>query len=373
MQDAFGRVFHGTPVLVTGHTGFKGSWLSIWLQELGAEVVGYSVDVPTVPSNFEASHLGQRVVDVRGDVRDLGALRRVIGEHEPRVVFHLAAQPIVRLSYAEPKETFDVNVGGTVNVLEAVRRTDSVEAVVCVTSDKCYENREWLWGYREIDRLGGHDPYSASKAMAELAIASYRRSFFPVETYSEHSTALASARAGNVVGGGDWTQDRLVVDCMRALMDGQPIPVRNPHSVRPWQLVLEPLSGYLWLAAKLVQEGGRFAEAWNFAPSEHVAVSVGDMVQKLIELWGAGEWEDLSAGQTQALHETSLLRLNWEKAANRLGWRPIYDWHEAVAETVSWFKTYNERGANMDMYDACVGQIARYVDRARGLGVAWAS
>jgi len=373
MQDAFGRVFHRMPVLVTGHTGFKGSWLSIWLQELGAEVVGYSVDVPTVPSNFGATRLGQRVVDVRGDVRDLDALRRVIEEHEPRVVFHLAAQPIVRLSYAEPKETFDINVGGAVNVLEAVRLTDSVEAVVCVTSDKCYENREWLWGYREIDRLGGHDPYSASKAMTELAVASYRRSFFPVETYAEHGTALASARAGNVIGGGDWAQDRLVVDCMRALMDGEPILVRNPHSVRPWQLVLEPLSGYLWLAAKLVQEGGRFAEAWNFAPPEHVAVSVGDLVQKLIELWGAGEWEDLSAGQARAPHETGLLRLSWEKAANRLGWRPVYDWHEAAAETVSWFKTYHEHGAEMDLYDACVGQIARYVDRARELGIVWAS
>lgn len=360
------------PVLVTGHTGFKGSWLSIWLKELGAEVIGYSVGVPTVPSNFEASHLGQQMGDARGDVRDLDGLCRVIEEHKPQVVFHLAAQPIVRLSYAEPKETFDVNVGGTVNILEAVRLTDSVKAVVCVTSDKCYENREWLWGYREIDRLGGHDPYSTSKAMVELAVASYRRSFFPVETYDEHGVALASVRAGNVIGGGDWARDRLVVDCMRALMDGEPIPVRNPHSVRPWQLVLEPLSGYLWLAAKLVQDGQRFAEAWNFGPPEHASVNVGDLVQKLIELWGSGEWEDLSAGQAQAPHETGLLRLSWEKAANRLGWRPIYDWHEAAAETVSWFKTYHEHGTGMDMYDACVGQIARYVDRARGLGVAWA-
>jgi CDP-glucose 4,6-dehydratase len=360
------------PVLVTGHTGFKGSWLSIWLKELGAEVIGYSVSVPTVPSNFEASQLARRVVDVRDDVRSLGALYNVIEEFKPQVVFHLAAQPIVRLSYAEPKETFDVNVGGTVNVLEAVRLTDSVKAVVCITSDKCYENREWIWGYREIDRLGGHDPYSASKAMAELAIAAYRRSFFPTDVYEEHRVAIASARAGNVIGGGDWAQDRLVVDCMRALMDGQPIPVRNPHSVRPWQLVLEPLSGYLWLAAKLVQEGGHLAEAWNFAPFEHVAVSVGELVQKLIELWGAGEWEDLSAGQAQAPPETGLLRLSWEKAANRLGWQPVYDWHEAAAETVSWFKAYHEHGADMDMYDTCVGQIARYVDRARRLGVAWA-
>jgi CDP-glucose 4,6-dehydratase len=370
MQAAFGGAFRGMPVLVTGHTGFKGSWLSIWLKELGAEVIGYSVDVPTAPSNFEASRLGQRMVDVRGDVRDLDALCRVIEEHKPRAVFHLAAQPIVRLSYAEPKETFDVNVGGTINLLEAVRLTDSIKTVVCITSDKCYENREWLWGYREIDRLGGHDPYSASKAMAELAVASYRQSFFPAETHD--GVSLASVRAGNVIGGGDWAQDRLVVDCMRALMDGEPIPIRNPHSVRPWQLVLEPLSGYLWLAAKLVQEGGRYAEAWNFAPPESVSVRVGDLVQELIVLWGAGEWQDLSAGQAQAPHETSLLRLSWEKAANRLGWRAVYDWHEAAAETVSWFKVYHEHGADMDMYDACVGQVARYVGRARELGILWA-
>jgi len=300
MQDTFGGVFQGMPVLVTGHTGFKGSWLSIWLKELGAEVIGYSVDIPTVPNNFEASQLARRVVDVRDDVRSLGALYNVFGEFKPQVVFHLAAQPIVRLSYGEPKETFDVNVMGAVNLLEAVRLTDSVKAVVCITSDKCYENREWIWGYREIDRLGGHDPYSASKAMAELAIAAYRRSFFPPDAYQEHGVAVASARAGNVIGGGDWAQDRLVADCMRALMDGEPIPVRNPRSVRPWQLVLEPLSGYLWLAAKLLQEGARFAEAWNFAPLEPVAVSVGELVQKLIELWGVGEWEDLSAGQAQA-------------------------------------------------------------------------
>ena len=373
MLGFFGGAFRGMPVLVTGHTGFKGSWLSIWLRELGAEVIGYSVDVPTTPSNFEASRLGERMTDVRGDVRNLDALCRVIEEHKPQAVFHLAAQPIVRLSYAEPKETFDVNVGGTVNLLEAVRLTGSVKAVVCITSDKCYENREWLWGYREIDRLGGHDPYSASKAMAELAVASYRQSFFSVESYDEHGVALASARAGNVIGGGDWAQDRLVVDCMRALMAGEPIPVRNPHSVRPWQLVLEPLSGYLWLAAKLLQEdGGRYAEAWNFAPREQVVVSVGDLVQKLIELWGAGEWQNLSAGQAQAPHETALLRLSREKATNRLGWQPVYDWHEAVAETVSWFRVYHDHGADIDMYDACVGQIARYVGHARELGVVWA-
>jgi CDP-glucose 4,6-dehydratase len=371
MQNAFGGVFEGTVVLLTGHTGFKGSWLSVWLNELGAKVVGYSVDVPTEPSNFEASGLAQRTIDVRGDVRDLDALCDVIETHRPQVVFHLAAQTIVRLSYVEPKETFDVNVMGTVNVLEAVRRTGSVRSVVCVTSDKCYENKEWVWGYRERDRLGGHDPYSASKAMAELVVSSYRRSFFGDGTSSGHDVGIASVRAGNVIGGGDWASDRLVVDCMCALMNGEPIPVRNPYSVRPWQLVLEPLSGYLWLAGKLLQEGTQFAEAWNFGPPEHVTVSVKDLVEKLIALGGAGGWKDLSAGQAEAPHEANLLMLSWEKAANRLGWKPVYDWHQAASETVGWFKAYQERGPGADMYDVCVEQIGRYVDHARELGVAW--
>jgi len=370
MKNAFEGVFRGMPVLVTGHTGFKGSWLSVWLNELGASVVGYSLEPPSVPNNFEASLLAERVVDVRSDVRSLDTLCDVIEEHEPLVLFHLAAQPIVRLSYAESKETFDTNSGGTVNVLEAVRRTDSVRAAVCITTDKVYENQEWLWGYRECDRLGGYDPYSASKAMAELAISAYRRSFFPPDRYDEHRVAVASTRAGNVIGGGDWGKDRLVSDCVRALAEGRVISIRNPSSVRPWQFVLESLSGYLWLAARLLQEGGAFAEAWNFGPPERVAVSVGELVQELVELWGAGEWKDASSGD--APHETGLLRLSWEKAANRLGWRPAYSWREAVAQTVDWFKRYYEGGAGVDMYAVCVEQIERYWNRANEIGVAWA-
>jgi CDP-glucose 4,6-dehydratase len=370
MKSTFGGVFQGMPVLVTGHTGFKGSWLSVWLTELGAKVVGYSLDPPTIPSNFETSRLAQHVVDVRDDVRKLDALCRVIKEFKPQVVFHLAAQAIVRASYSDPKDTFDINVGGTVSILEAIRLTDSVKAAVCITSDKCYENQEWIWGYREIDRLGGHDPYSASKAMAELAVASYRQSFFSVERYEEHGIAIASARAGNVIGGGDWGQDRLVSDSVRALVEGQTIRIRNPHSVRPWQFVLEPLSGYLWLAAKLFREGSKFAEAWNFGPPERLAINVQNLVQKLIEFWGTGDWEDASSGQ--AHHETGLLRLSWEKAANRLGWRPVYVWHEALAETVDWYKKYYADGTSGDMYDTCAGQIRRYVDRARELDLAWA-
>jgi len=369
MERAFGDVFQGIPVLVTGHTGFKGSWLSVWLNELGAEVIGYSLDPPTVPSNFEASRLARRIVDARDDVRELDALQRAIAEFKPQVVFHLAAQTIVRASYINPKETFDVNVGGTVNVLEAARSASSVRAVVCITTDKCYENQEWMWGYRENDRLGGRDPYSASKAMAELAISAYRQSFFPPDRYAEHRVAVASTRAGNVIGGGDWGANRLVPDCVRALMESRTIHVRNPRSVRPWQFVLEPLSGYLWLAARLLQEGGGFAQAWNFGPLERLAVSVEDLIQELIQLWGAGDWKDVSSDQ--APHEAGLLMLSWEKAANLLGWQPIYTWRQALAETLGWFKEYHERDSSADMYDVCVAQIRRYVDRARELGVAW--
>ena len=370
VKGAFGDIFRGMPVLVTGHTGFKGAWLSAWLNELGAEVIGYSLEPPSAPNNFEVSRLAGRVVDVRDDIRDLDALRRTMAEFKPQVVFHLAAQTIVRESYANPQYTFDANVIGTVNVLEAVRSTPSVKAAVCITTDKCYENQEWAWGYRENDRLGGYDPYSASKAMAELAVSSYRQSFFSPDEYAEHGVGVASTRAGNVIGGGDWGADRLVPDCARALAEGRTIHVRNPYSVRPWQLVLEPLSGYLWLAARLLQEGDRFAQAWNFGPPERAPANVGDLVQELIRLWGSGDWQDASSDR--APHETGLLMLSWEKAANYLGWQPVYAWQQAVAETVDWFKGYYEGGADTDMYGACVAQIERYVDRARELGVVWA-
>jgi CDP-glucose 4,6-dehydratase len=370
MKETFGSTFDGLTVLVTGHTGFKGSWLSIWLRELGARVIGYSLEPPTVPSNFALSGLDDRVIDVRRDVRDLQHLEQTIVQHQPRVVFHLAAQPLVLPSYREPKETFDVNVGGTVNVLEAVRTTRAVKAVVCVTTDKVYRNREWLWGYRENDELGGHDPYSTSKAMAELAIASYRQSFFPVDNYAEHGVAVASARAGNVIGGGDWGAHRLVPDCVRALMEGQPIHLRNPGYVRPWQILLEPLSGYLWLAAKLLgKDGNRFAEAWNFGPEEHRGVTTEELVNEVIALWGSGSY---TTGTTQTEVETALLRLNWDKAAHRLDWHSVYTWREALSETIDWYRQYAESAANGDMYDVCVAQIQRYADRASELGLAWA-
>ena len=375
IKRSFGRVFEGLTVLVTGHTGFKGSWLSIWLVELGARVVGYSLEPPTDPSNFLLSHLDNRLTDVRGDVRDLVKLRQVMERYKPRVVFHLAAQPLVLPSYREPKETLDINVGGTVNVLEAVRTCVSrcATAVVCVTTDKVYKDREWLWGYREIDELGGHDPYSASKAMAELAIACYRGSFFAADRYDEHGVAVASARAGNVIGGGDWGKHRLIPDCMRALMAGEPIHLRNPRHIRPWQILLEPLSGYLWLAARLLgPDGYRFAEAWNLGPGEHRGITTKEVVEEIIALWGSGSYV---TGTAQAEVETALLRLNWDKAANRLGLRSVYTWKDALAETVRWFQRYAERkagGEGIDMYDVCVDQIATYTACAAAQDLAWA-
>ncbi len=366
----FNNAYNGLPVLVTGHTGFKGSWLTTWLLELGARVIGYSLpDPPTRPSNFVASGLAGRVTDVRGDIRDYEHLRRTIAEHRPQLIFHLAAQPIVLRSVELPKLTIDTNTGGTVNVLEAIRNSDSVRALVSITTDKVYENQEWLWGYRESDTLGGHDPYSASKAMAELAIAAYRSTYFPPETYgSGHHVAIASTRAGNVIGGGDFADYRLVPDCMKALMDGRPIGVRNPLSVRPWQHVLEPLSGYLWLGVQLLRHGPTFGEAWNFGPLEQKGVPAQALAEKLVELWGSGAWEHTQPGYAEV--ETGLLRLSWDKAAHRLNWRPVYTWIDALTEITDWFKAFQSQG---DMYDVTLGHIRRYTGRARELGLDWAA
>lgn len=373
MKGALKRTFDGRTVMVTGHTGFKGSWLSIWLNEMGAHVIGYSLDPLTVPSNYQVSRLGDRITDLRGDIRDHERLIETIDEYKPEVIFHLAAQAIVIKGYNDPLLTIHTNTLGTVNILEAIRRTNSVKALVSITSDKCYENNEWVWGYRENDRLGGEDPYSASKAMAELAIASFRDSFFAVDKYAEHGTAIASTRAGNVIGGGDFSDFRLVPDCMRALMAGDPIVVRNPASVRPWQLMLEPLSGYLWLAVQLLERGGAFAKAWNFGPLERKGVTAGAITQKAVELWEDGSW--VHEGEEEAVAETGTLRLNWDLAADQLQWRPTYTWEEALSEIVKWFKTYQKRddgGDGLDMYDVAVDHINEYVLQAEKLGIGWA-
>jgi CDP-glucose 4,6-dehydratase len=370
----FTNIYANLPVLVTGHTGFKGSWLVTWLLELGARVIGYSLsEPPTRPSHFNVAGLAERVTDLRGDIRDFDILRAAIEAHRPVIIFHLAAQPIVLRSVELPKLTMDTNAGGTVNVLEAIRATQSgdgrVRALVSITTDKVYENREWLWGYRESDQLGGHDPYSASKAMAELAIAAYRSTYFPPETYGQsHHVAIASTRAGNVIGGGDFADYRLVPDCMKALLDGRPIGVRNPLSVRPWQHVLEPLSGYLWLGAQLLRHGPAFGEPWNFGPLEQKGVPAGALAEKLVELWGSGSWEHTRPGYAEV--ETGQLRLSWDKAAHRLNWRPVYTWLDALTEITDWFKAYQ---ASEDMYAVTRKHIRRYTTRAQELGLEWAA
>ena len=279
MNKTLSEIYRGMPVLVTGHTGFKGSWLSIWLRELGAKVVGYSIDPPTQPNNFDLCGLGGKMVDLRGDVRDYDRMEQMIRKYSPRIVFHLAAQPIVLISYEQPKETLDTNVGGTINVLEALRKTRTTGAFVGVTSDKCYENRDWVYGYRETDPLGGYDPYSASKGAAEIIISSYIRSFFS----KDGTPVISSARAGNVIGGGDWSKNRIIPDFMRSLEGKKPIDLRNPKAVRPWQHVLEPLYGYLLLGATMITKGHSFSGAWNFGPLYRNNLMVEDLIRRFIE------------------------------------------------------------------------------------------
>jgi CDP-glucose 4,6-dehydratase len=343
------------PVFVTGHTGFKGGWLATWLLDLGARVSGYGLTPPTTPSYFARCGLAERLTTHVADVRDAAALQAALAAAQPRVVFHLAAQPIVRLSYREPLETISVNVLGTATLLEAVRHTPSVEAVVVVTSDKCYENLERPQSYREDDPLGGHDPYSASKAAAELIAAAYRRSFF-----TAGGPRVATVRAGNVIGGGDWAADRLVPDAMRALLAGAPIRVRNAAAVRPWEHVLEPLSGYLRLAERLAGSD-TFAGAWNFGPRDGDAVAVQTLVELITGQWEGGRWESKPEGD--APHEAGFLRLDWSKARTRLGWHPALTLKEAVELTVAWYRAAAGTASARAMYELSVEQIRHYQTR----------
>ncbi|MCB8962038.1 MAG: CDP-glucose 4,6-dehydratase [Ardenticatenales bacterium] len=366
----FDDIFRGQTVLITGHTGFKGAWLSEWLLALGAHVVGFSLPEPvSEPNLFTLLGLADRVADQRGDIRDAAALAAVVKAHRPVAIFHLAALPIVPRAVQEPQLTYEVNTLGTVNVLEAVRATDSVRAVVCITTDKVYEEQGFVWGYREPDRLGGRDPYSASKAMAELAVASYRATYFPPERYAEHGVALATARAGNVIGGGDFGDHRLVPDCLRALMRDQTIPILTPGYIRPWQHVLVPLSGYLWLAARMLAAGAEFGEAWNFGPQEQKGVSVQQIAERLIALWGSGRWEAVDPALRQG--EGREFRLNWDKAAARLDWQPAYGWGEALAEIVTWFKAYEAGDA--DMAELTRAHLAAFIAAAAAQGQPWVS
>jgi CDP-glucose 4,6-dehydratase len=345
----------GKRVLLTGHTGFKGSWLSLWLQSMGAQVVGYALAPPTNPSLFEVAEADKGMVSVIGDIRNPEHLRAMFAEHKPEIVIHMAAQPLVRYSYIEPVETYSTNVMGTVNLLETVRGTDSVKAVVNVTSDKCYENREWAWGYRENEAMGGYDPYSNSKGCAELVTAAYRNSYFNADKYNEHGVALASARAGNVIGGGDWAEDRLIPDIMRAIAQGSPVNIRSPHAIRPWQHVLEPLSGYLLLAQKLYEEGACYAEGWNFGPNDDDAKPVQWIVEKLTKAWGEGASWTLEEGDHP--HEAHYLKLDCSKAKARLNWMPKWHLDDTLGKIVEWQKQF-QQGA--DMKTVTLEQIDHY-------------
>jgi CDP-glucose 4,6-dehydratase len=348
--------WRGRRVFLTGHTGFKGSWLALWLADLGAQVTGFALAPPTSPNLFELAGVAGGVSSIEGDIRDLDALSAAMAACEPEVILHLAAQSLVRASYEQPVETYATNVMGTVNLLEAVRRQGGVRAVVCVTSDKCYENREWPWGYREYEPMGGHDPYSSSKGCAELVVSAYRRSFF--NRNGEGRAQIATARAGNVIGGGDWARDRLVPDIMGAFLEGRTPVIRQPDSIRPWQHVLEPLAGYLRLAEILYMGEPHVADAWNFGPDDDDARPVSWIADFLATAWGEGAgWRSTAEAQS---HEATVLKLDSSRARGILGWRPVWVLEDGLAETVTWYRSLRERA---DIGRVCVDQIHRYEAR----------
>jgi CDP-glucose 4,6-dehydratase len=367
---SFANIYRGKRVFLTGHTGFKGSWLAEWLLSLGAEVTGFALPPPTTPSLFDQLGLADRLRHILGDVRDLSAVQRALNECRPDFVFHLAAQPLVRLSYDQPVETYATNIMGTVNVLEAVRLRGKPCAIVAITTDKCYDNKEWVHSYREEDPMGGYDPYSSSKGAAELVIASYRRSYF---SSADSPVKLASARAGNVIGGGDWALDRIVPDCIRALARGETIPVRNKIATRPWQHVLEPLSGYLWLGAclhssQLTAFSSQLTSAFNFGPALASNRTVAELVQEILKHW-PGKWEDKS--DPKAVHEAKLLNLATDKAHHFLGWAPAWPFAETLKQTVAWY--HQAADSQTDIHAYTSGQINAYTAAAKSAGVIWAT
>jgi CDP-glucose 4,6-dehydratase len=360
MKNLFQRSYVRRRVLVTGHTGFKGSWLAFWLLQMGAEVCGYSLAPETQPNHFSLLNPGGDIPT--NDIRDI---RQVIGcfqSFQPEIVFHLAAQSLVRRSYREPLDTFATNVMGTANILEACRLTDSVRAVVIVTSDKCYRNNEWEWGYRESDPMGGHDPYSASKGCAELVTAAFRNSFFSAGT--GHPALIATARAGNVIGGGDWAEDRLIPDVARAVSSKKAIKIRNPQGLRPWQHVLEPLSGYLILGQRLLDGDRSLADAWNFGPSENDNLPVIAILDRLKKHWSRLDF--VVDSQIGKLHEAGRLRLDSSRARQRLGWRPVWDCDRALEKTAAWYQAFYDRGPVLTG-----GDLAAYIEAARAAGLPW--
>jgi len=361
-------IFKDKVVLLTGHTGFKGSWLSIWLNILGAKVVGVSINIPSQPSNFEASFLKSTIVDYRVDIRDIKALKRIVAKVQPDFVFHLAAQALVKLSYESPIETINTNVIGTANLLEALRCLDKKVVAIMITSDKAYDNVEWKWGYRENDRLGGKDPYSASKGMAELTIKAYFESFFHSQ---DSNVRLGIARAGNVIGGGDWGLDRIVPDCMRAWSRSQSVDMRSPRATRPWQHVLEPLSGYLNLAMELSKSSKLHGEAYNFGPPGHHNFSVMTLINEMNIHWDNITWNDVSTNK-EHLHEAGLLKLNCDKARHDFSWSPTLEFSETVQMTVEWYKSYYENKGH-SMSEFSINQITQYMTYASDRNLKWIS
>ena len=369
---AFADIYRGKRILLTGHAGFKGSWLAEWLLSLGADVTGLSLEPATQPALFDLLRLQDRLTHLTGDIRDLAVVKSAVGTSRPDFIFHLAAQPLVRLSYDQPVETYATNIMGTAHVLEAARLAGRPCTVIVVTTDKCYENKEWVHAYREEDPMGGYDPYSSSKGAAELVVASYRRSFFNAP---DSPVKVATARAGNVIGGGDWAADRIVPDCIRALTAGQPVPVRNKIATRPWQHVLEPLSGYLWLGAALSENAptrfrhppAHYASGFNFGPTLNSNRSVADLVQEILKHW-PGAWVDKS--DPLAVHEASLLNLATDKAFHLLEWRPVWSFEETIANTVAWYR--DAASSTPESASRTRDQIAAYVAAARSAGIVWA-
>ena len=357
MIDVFNNFYKDKRVLVTGHTGFKGSWLSIWLHELGAEVVGVGLEPYSEKDNFVLSGIGKKIkADIRADIRDGEKMKEIFRQYQPEIVFHLAAQPLVRLSYEIPVDTYQTNVMGTINIMEAIRATDSVKVGIMITTDKCYDNKEQMRGYKEDDPFGGYDPYSSSKGACEIAIQSWRRSFFNPEDYGKkHHVSLASVRAGNVIGGGDWAKDRIIPDCIRALESGKPIEIRSPKAVRPWEHVLEPLSGYMLLAQKMWEHPTDYCEGWNFGPEQESVLTVWEVAMAMIANFGYGELKDVS--DPNALHEANLLMLDITKAKARLGWKPRLDAKRCAVLTSDWYKRYKKE----DVYSICINEIEQFV------------
>ena len=359
-KNLFDGIYSGKKVLITGHTGFKGSWLSLLLHKLGANVYGYALEPPTTPSLFEEAKIGELITSYIGDVRDLDQLSHVFDQVKPEIVIHMAAQPLVRDSYKIPVETYAINVMGTVNVLEACRRTSGVKVIVNVTTDKCYENKEWIWGYRENEPLGGFDPYSSSKACSELVTAAYRNSFFPSQDYPKHGVAVASARAGNVIGGGDWAEDRLIPDFIKAISQNKQVKIHNPYAIRPWQHVMEPLTGYLMLAEKLYSQGADFGEAWNFGPDDNDAQNVEWIIKTLCNLWGNDTTYILDT--TKQPHEANYLKLDCSKAKTKLGWHPVWNIKKALQLVVEWNKAYFNGGNIKDITEQQIDEYLQTIN-----------